>query len=150
MEGIGMEIRRATLGDESQIIDLLKQFPPEEISLDWKDAASTFHQVIKNPELGSILVAEENGEILGVISISYPTAVRCGGIYSCIEEFIVSEKARGKGIGGKLVEAIISAATARGCYEIQINNPSPLGYPVYLRHGLKDIGRHLKMKLPPN
>jgi GNAT superfamily N-acetyltransferase len=150
MEGIGMEIRRATLGDESQIIDLLKQFPPEEISLDWKDAVSTFRQVIKNPELGSILVAEENGEILGVISVSYPTAVRCGGIYSCIEEFIVSEKARGKGIGGKLVEAIISAATARGCYEIQINNPSPLGYPVYLRHGLKDIGRHLKMKLPPN
>lgn len=145
-----MEIRRATLGDESQIIDLLKQFPPEEISLDWKDAVSTFRQVIKNPELGSILVAEENGEILGVISVSYPTAVRCGGIYSCIEEFIVSEKARGKGIGGKLVAAVIAAATARGCYEIQINNPSPLGYPVYLRHGLKDIGRHLKMKLPPN
>jgi GNAT superfamily N-acetyltransferase len=148
MEGIGMEIRPATLGDESQIIDLLKQFPPEEISLDWKDAAWTFRQVIKNPDLGSILVAEENGEILGVISISYPTAIRCGGIYSCIEEFIVSEKARGKGIGGQLVEAIIAAATARGCYEIQINNPSPLGYPVYLRHGLKDIGRHLKMKLP--
>jgi hypothetical protein len=41
----------------------------------------------------------------------------------------------------------IAEATSRGCYEIQINNPSELGYPVYLRKGFKEIGKHLKIKL---
>ena len=76
-----------------------------------------------------------------------PTAIRCGGLYSCIEEFIVSEKARGKGVGGQLVQAIIAEAKLKGSFEIQINNPSKQGYPVYLRYGVKDIGKHLKMEL---
>ena len=143
-----MKIRQAILGDEGQVINLLKQFPPEEVTVDWKVAARTFQQVVKNPELGSIWVAEEDGEVLGVVTISFPTAIRCGGLYSCIEEFIVSEKARGKGVGGQLVQAMIAEAASKGCYEIQINNPSKLGYPVYLRYGLKDIGKHLKRELP--
>ena len=143
-----MKIRKAIPGDESHVISLLKQFPSGELTAGWKDAAQTFHQILKAPELGSILVAEENGEVLGVITISFPTAIRCGGIYSCIEEFIVSEKARGKGAGGQLVQAIIAEAKSKGSYEIQVNNPSKLGYPVYLRYGVKDIGKHLNMKLP--
>jgi predicted N-acetyltransferase YhbS len=148
--GKKMKIRKAILEDENSVIHLLKQFPPEEVTVDWRDGARTFRQIVKNSELGSVLVAEEDGEILGVITISYPTAIRCGGIYSNIEEFIVSEKARGKGVGGGLVKAIMDESIARGCYEIQINNPSKLGYPVYIRAGLKDIGKHLKLELPHN
>ena len=143
-----MKIRKAIPKDESQVISLLEQFPSGELTANWKAAAQTFHQIIKSPELGSIMVAEENGEVLGVITISFPTAIRCGGLYSCIEEFIVSEKARGKGVGGQLVQAIIAEAASKGSFEIQVNNPSKLGYPVYLRYGVKDIGKHLNMKLP--
>ncbi len=142
-----MKIRKAVLEDEHQIIGLLRQFPPEEVTVEWEIAARTFQSVVRDPGLGSVIVAEEDGEVLGVISISFPTAIRCGGRYSCIEEFIVSEKARGKGVGGKLVQAVIEEAKANGSYELQINNPSQLGYPVYLRYGLKDIGKHLKMEL---
>jgi predicted N-acetyltransferase YhbS len=143
-----MKIRRAIPQDESQVISLFKQFPSGEVTAEWKGAAQTFHQILKNPELGSVLVAEEDGEILGVITISFPTAIRCGGIYSCIEEFIVSEKARGKGVGGQLVQAIIEEAKSKGSFEIQVNNPSNLGYPVYLRYGVKDIGKHLNLRFP--
>jgi len=143
-----MKIRKAISEDESQVISLFKQFPSGELTAEWEEAAQTFHQILKTPELGSILVAEENGEVLGVITISFPTAIRCGGLYSCIEEFIVSEKARGKGVGGQLVQAIIAEAAAKGSFELQVNNPSKLGYPVYLRYGVKDIGKHLNMKLP--
>lgn len=142
-----MQIRKATLEDQSHVINLIKQFPPEEVTVDWKDAARTFDNVIENPELGSILVAEENGNVLGVITLSYPTVIRCGGLYSSIEEFMVSHEARGKGVGGKLLTAALDEAKSKGCYEIQVNNPSELGYPVYLRQGLKDIGKHLKMEL---
>lgn len=142
-----MQIRKATIEDESHIITLLKQFPPEEATVDWQVGGETFRRIIGNTDLGTVFVAEENGQILGVITLSYPHAIRCGGYYSCIEEFIVDEKGRGKGVGGNLLKAAIVESQSRGCYELQVNRPSELGYPVYLRYGWKDLGKHLNLKL---
>lgn len=144
-----MKIRRAGLEDENQVIALLKEFPEESLGqVDWMAGRETFRKILHHPELGSIFIAEEGGEALGLITLSFPTAIRCGGIYTCIEEFIVGEKGRGKGIGGKLLRAALEEASSRGCYELQVNNPSESGYPVYLKYGLTDLGRHLKIKLP--
>jgi GNAT superfamily N-acetyltransferase len=139
-----MIIRKAVAADQSQFIDLLKQFPDGLSTVDWGPMGNAFQRVLKDPELGSMLVADEDGILLGVITLSYPMAVRFAGIYTCVEEFIVSEKARGKGVGGKLLEAALAEARAKGCYEIQVNDPSKFGYPVYLRHGFKDTGKHVK------
>jgi len=145
-----MHIRKATIEDEGRIISLMRKLliPSGEVPESWNDEAGIFRRVIENPELGSILVAEEDGEIVGVTTLSYPTAIRCNGLYSCIEENIVDERCRGKGVGGKLLRAAIEEATSKGCDEIQVNNPSKMGYPLYMRHGLKDIGKHIKAKLP--
>ncbi|UCH43273.1 MAG: GNAT family N-acetyltransferase, partial [Dehalococcoidales bacterium] len=97
---------------------------------------------------GTVLVAEDDGSLIGLITLSYPTAIHHGGIYSCIEEFITSPKARGKGVGSQLLEAAIAEANSKGCHEIQVNNPSEAGYPVYLRHEFKDIGKHLRLRSP--
>jgi len=141
-------IRRATREDEGQVIALLNQFPPsDQVIGDSPAVGVTFRRVVESPGLGSILVAEDGGDIIGVITLSYPTAIRCGGLYTCVEEFIVGEQARGRGVGGRLLQAAIDEARERGCYEIQVNNPSDLGYPVYLRHGLTTTGRHLRMQL---
>lgn len=143
-----MQIRRATAKDEDEVISLIQLFPSEEITVDWEDARRTYQQVVKNPNLGTILLAEENDEVVGVITLSYPTAIRCGGLYTCIEEFVVAERMRGQGVGSRLLQEAIAEATSKSCYEIQVNNPSQLGYPLYLRYGLKHIGRHLKTELP--
>ncbi|UCD57336.1 MAG: GNAT family N-acetyltransferase [Candidatus Hydrogenedentota bacterium] len=145
-----MLIRKATIEDESGVISLLKKLLAlsGEVPEDWDDDRQIFRRLLEDPELGTILIADNDGEIAGVTTLSYPTAMRCNGLYCCIEENIVDERARGKGIGGKLLKAAIAEATAKGCDEIQVNNPSRMGYPLYLRHGLKDIGKHLKAKLP--
>lgn len=143
-----MLIRKATIEDEGNVIALLKQFPPGIDIVDWEAGAPTFRRIVENPELGTVLLAEEDGDVAGVTTLSYPTAIRCGGLYCCIEENIVDERFRGKGVGGKLLTAAISEAASRGCDEIQVNGPSEMGYPLYLRHGLKDVGKHLKVKLP--
>ncbi len=147
-----IKIRKATLGDEARIFELLKVLfllsPPEDKVRDWQAAVREFRKIVKNDKKGTILIAEEDSNILGAVTLSYPEAIRCGGIYACIEEFIVSEKARGKGIGGQLLKAAISEATAKGCDEIDVNRPSQLGYPLYISHGIKDLGKNLMMKLP--
>jgi len=142
-----MQIRRARVEDVDQVTELLGQFPPEELTVGWDLMAETFRQIIENSDLGTVLIADDDGQALGVITLSFPTAMRCGGRYTCIEEFIVGENGRGKGIGGGLLKAALAEASARGCYELQVNNPSQLGYPVYLRYGLEDVGKHLKIVL---
>ncbi|MBI2288208.1 MAG: GNAT family N-acetyltransferase [Chloroflexi bacterium] len=146
------KIRQATAKDEASIFTLFQQLPSRqaarESNFNEPKSIKTFREMLKNEDKGTVLVADEDGTLLGVITLSYPTAIRCGGIYTSIEEFIVSEKARGKGIGGQLLEAAITKATDRGCAELHVGNPSDLGYPLYIRYGIKDNGKHLKMKLP--
>jgi len=140
-----VNIREATIKDHEEVFDLIRQLMTSanmESPINQPSSIETFRQVIEE-EKGTILVAEEDGQMLGLLTLSYPMAIRCGGIYSCIEEFIVTEQARGKGVGGKLIEAAIQKATEKDCYELQVNRPSELGYPVYLRHGWKDLGKHL-------
>ena len=147
-----IEIRKATIEDEVGVFDLLRQLlssvPPSESAVNSPSGTDTFGEIVNKDEKGTIFVAEEDDKMIGLITLSYPTAIRCGGKYSCIEEFIVSEQARGKGVGGKLLEVAIAEATARCCYEIQVNRPSELGYPVYLQHGWEDLGKHLDLRLP--
>ena len=143
-----IDIRKATLDDEYSVIELIKEFPEGEIVIDWNDARAAFREIIKDEKKGIVWVAEEDGNVAGVVTMSFPFATRCAGIYSCLEEVIVGEQLRGKGIGGKLVEAAIAEATEKGCYELQVNRPSDMGYPVYLRHGFQDLGKHLNLKLP--
>jgi GNAT superfamily N-acetyltransferase len=67
---------------------------------------------------GAILVAEEEEDLLGVITVSFNLAIRYGGPYAQIEELIVDEKARGKNVGAMLVMAAIEESRIRGCKEI--------------------------------
>ena len=141
-------VREAKLEDEAQVFDLLRQLmtsATEGSPVNQPGGSSTYRAIIENGNLGTIFVAEEDGTLLGLVTLSYPLAVRCGGTYSCIEEFIVNEKARGKGVGGGLLEAAIARAKEMGCAELQVNHPSEIGYPVYIRHGWEDLGKHLNL-----
>ncbi len=143
-----MQIREATLKDRDGVFELLGELMRSaagagESPINQPKAEEAFKHIIENKKAGAIFVAEENGNLLGLVTLSYPMAVRCGGIYACVEEFIVSERARGKGAGGKLLEAAKAHALKMGCHEIQVNRPSEAGYPVYLKHGWSDLGKHL-------
>jgi len=85
--------------------------------------------------------------ILGVISLSYPMAIRCSGPYARIEEYIVDESSRGRGIGGMLLEAAIHEARELGCFDLQVNNPSDLGRPLYNNQCFEDGGEYMRLKL---
>ncbi len=147
-----IRIRQATIDDEAGVFDLLRQLlsgeTAGESTFNRQSGADTFREMVKNDEKGTVLVAEEDDDLVGLLTLSYPLAIRYGGRYTCIEEFIVSERTRGKGVGGRLLEAAIAEATSKGCDEIQVNRPSELGYPVYLQHCWEDLGKHLNMKLP--
>ena len=141
-------IRKATPADQAKTIALLKQFPPdpELPNINWDDAAASFAALAEGRG-GAIFVAEDGGEIVGIVTLGYSYVLRFGGIYAMIEEFIVSDAMRGKGIASQLIQAAIQEARRMGCPELQVNGPSPLGRPVYLRNGFHEAGLHMKIRL---
>jgi hypothetical protein len=64
-------IRKATPADQAKTIGLLKQFPPdpELPKVNWDDAAKAFATLAEGRR-GCIFVAEEDGEIVGVVTLA--------------------------------------------------------------------------------
>jgi len=146
-----MNIRKATLSDEIEVFDLLRMLisPRDSDSnrIHTPTAAAVFREFVTDETKGTVIVVEEDGKLVGLITLSYPVAMRCAGKYTCIEEFIVSEGVRGRGVGTRLLELALDEAKKQGCYEIQVNAPSEMGYPLYIRQDIKDAGKHLKKRL---
>lgn len=146
-----INIRKATIDDESGVFDLLVNLlspQANDINRVYTPATSrVFKEIVDDDSKGAIIVAEEDNQMVGLITLSYPVAMRCAGKYTCIEEFIVSESVRGRGVGTQLLEAALDEAKKQGCFEIQVNAPTEMGYPLYIRQDIKDAGKHLKKRL---
>lgn len=141
-------IRAAKPDDLDAVIALLKTFPddPELRDIDWEDGRKIYAELLGGDK-GSIFVAEIEGEIAGVVSVGISNAMRFGGPYAMIEEFLIAAHQRGKGLARPLLAAARADAERRGCRELQVNGPSPDGKPVYLRNGFHDAGAHFKVWL---
>lgn len=97
----------------------------------------------------NILVAESGGVLLGLAEIyirqtSEGTAV-AQRIYGHLQSLIVTEAARGRGVGQRLLRAVEAWADARGASELQIDcwefAAGPLGF--YEREGYRTLTRTL-------
>lgn len=146
-----IRIRLATLEDETEVFNLLKILLSPQATDSSRTrtpgALATFHELVTGNEKGAVVVAEENDKLVGLITLSYPVTMRCAGKYTCIEEFIVSEIVRGQGVGTQLLQAALEEAKKQSCFEIQVNAPTEMGYPLYVKQDIKDAGKHLKKRL---
>lgn len=145
-----LEIRHATLSDTEKVLVLCRELmnnPDAESPVNQPSGEATVRELIETDK-GDIYVADEDGTLLGLVTLAYLTTIRNGGIYASIEDFIVTEAARGKGVGGRLLETAIDRAEELGCGEFVVQRPSEVGTPVYKRHGWEDVGRLLYMTLP--
>lgn len=81
---------------------------------------SLLTDIEKYPEIYANFVAIEDDKIIGFISmVFYKTFLHKGGT-ALINELIVAESHRNKGIGKKLVEKAIQSAKRRGMDEIEV------------------------------
>ncbi|MEA2836549.1 MAG: hypothetical protein QOD89_1099 [Bradyrhizobium sp.] len=112
-------VRFGTLADESAVFALLPALTEAElvagIPIERSDAARAVYRDLVTSTRGSVIVLEVDGEVLGVITSSYVSAIRYGGDYARLEELIVDDKARGTGAGMALLQAAIAEARRRGC-----------------------------------
>ena len=145
---MGVIVRLAKLEDQqrcSELLDVLAKATsdPHEIF-----DSETFKNLISN-ERGSLVVAEENGDVLGMASISFNLALRYNGEYCQLEELVVDQDARGKNVGGLLIEETIMLAKKRGCkeYGLYILESTKHNQGFYEKYGFVKVGEEMRQPL---
>lgn len=141
-------IRDATLGDSRAIVGLVKELARSmgEDSPLIEPYVRTYLESTSN----SILLAEAEAGILGLLSYSLRPNLYHSGNICLIEELIVGEKARGQGIGSGLLDELLNRMAKLDCAEISVStlpgNHSAIEF--YRKHGFKEEGVLLEIHPP--
>jgi ribosomal protein S18 acetylase RimI-like enzyme/predicted double-glycine peptidase len=104
-----LTIRRATLDDLDILLELEQVFPGDRLE------KSNFKHFLTKAK-ADIWIAEEGGKVLGDAVVLYRQGFHSARLYS----IVVSPKARGKGIGAKLLTYCETAAKERGCITLRL------------------------------
>ena len=96
---------------------------------------SWFLEMISSP-FHDLIFAEEGGEVLGMSSVS---VIMGAGIRknAYLEDFVVSGKARGQGVGGKLWEEIVRWSREKGAKRLEFTcgEGREAAHAFYHKHG---------------
>jgi GNAT superfamily N-acetyltransferase len=114
---------------------------------------SEVRALLADPEGGSVLVAEADGKLVGVLSASWQRAIHVPGLYATIQDLWVDAGWRSRGVGAELVEAIASQARARGVGRLEVGLPRESFAAIsstqsfYERNGFDHLGPRMRRLL---
>jgi GNAT superfamily N-acetyltransferase len=109
--------------------------------------------LIDDGSLGVLLVAEHDGQIVGVLGVSWQIAVRIPGRYGLIQELWVHPSWRGRTIGGDLLVALFKLAGRQQVARLEVGLPSErfahlaATEAFYLNNGFTTIGDRMRRLL---
>ena len=99
------------------------------------DGYLTFYETVLSPEMSELtwqrlldpeynsygLVAELDGEVVGITHYSFQTSTWAEHGYCYLEDLFTKPELRGKGIGRALINAVKAIAIERGCARVYWN-----------------------------
>ncbi|HWT89702.1 MAG TPA: GNAT family N-acetyltransferase [Solirubrobacterales bacterium] len=117
------------------------------------DLEAEVRALLDDPEGGSVLIADADGQTVGVLSASWQRAIHVPGVYATIQDLWVDEDWRSRGVGAELVEAIASQARARGVSRLEVGLPRETFAAIastesfYRRNGFEHLGPRMRRLL---
>ena len=114
-----MKIRPATRADASAVNELLDQlgYPQNDLEA----IADRIHAWAEDPA-SAAYVAEVGDDLLGVVAVHVCPYFERDGSWGRIAALVVSDRARGRGVGSHLVAAAESFAASRGCVRMEVTS----------------------------
>lgn len=79
--------------------------------------------LLGDESVGTLLVAEEGGSLVGVLGASWQRAIHVPGRYATIQDLWVDPEWRSRGVGAELVEALATLAREKGVSRIEVGLP---------------------------
>ncbi len=80
-------------------------------------------ELADDPESGALLVAEREGEIIGVLAASWQYALHVPGRYGTIQDLWVHPEWRSRELGRELILALVREAAESGIPRLEVGLP---------------------------
>ena len=141
-------VRFAELRDRDRCEELLNLLVGNTAASENIFSGQVFETIVAG-RYGRVLLACEDELALGMTSISFNYALRYYGRYAQLEELIVDPVARGKNVGGLLVEEALKTARDEGCKEfgLYLLESTKHNQPFYEKYGFGVIGHEMRQSL---
>lgn len=101
-------IRRARRGDADSLAALLR-----EMGYPQGSDAQTVHWAISHPEIEIFVAADAQDRPVGMVSLSHRPQLRLRGRIATVDELVVTEAWRRRGVGRALLQQVIERAGTR-------------------------------------
>jgi ribosomal protein S18 acetylase RimI-like enzyme len=113
-----IRIRDAGKGDHAAVVRLIGELAAT--SGEQSPITEEYAGRYLSSPVSKILLAEEDGKSVGLLGYSIRPDLYHAGDACLIEELIVREKSRGRGVGSALLTELFSRLTAAGCAEVSL------------------------------
>jgi perosamine synthetase len=114
-----IEYRHLQLNDKDKYLQLMNNFRPVNMNMDKEEFSNIYNNITNN---GSIIIAEQNGNILGSITILLEHKfIHNSAIYAHIEDVYVDEEHRHNNIGKELVDKANEYCRSKNVFKISLN-----------------------------
>ena len=118
-----LQVRQATSLDVRSIVTLIEALA-RAVDVATPVDEAYFLDYLASPGSG-ILVADDAGETVGLLSFSMRPSLLHAGRSCVIEELVVDQATQRQGIADRLVEELLSHAAAWGCIEVSVTALTP-------------------------
>ena len=119
--------------DARAVVGLIPQLTQNIVDPD--ELENRMEKISNDPNLRAI-VAEEDGKVLGFTQLSW-YVIPSKGLIAWVEEVIVDEQARGKGVGRSLTERLIEIAKELGCNQVRLTASNFVAQKLYESLGFR-------------
>lgn len=140
--------RPATLDDLDALVTLLGQLHPD-FPTDHGRAYGVLASMLDQPGR-TVLVAQAGGTIVGTADLLIvPNLTHDASPWAIVENFVVDQRSRRRGVGRALLVDIFTQADDAGCYMIQLVslNHRTDAHAFYQRHGFEPLAEGLRKYL---
>lgn len=141
-----IKLRKAEIHDKNQVYGLICQLVGFEFNM--KSFERTFEKNMNNKDI-HYWVIENNGSVIGFVSLHFQDLLHHEGRVAEIQELCVDEKFTGKGFGKLLADHAISEARKSNCeiIELSASNKRVDAHRFYDREGWEKSHQKFTRKL---
>jgi GNAT superfamily N-acetyltransferase len=139
-----LTIRQPTRTERDEVVRLLAiQLQEHDVEIATDTLTRAIDGVFDRPERGLLMIAATEEKPIGVAYLSFQWTLEYGGPIAWLEELYISPEHREKGIGTKLLNAVIEELQKRGylALDLEIEKGHERVASLYLRSGFKQLTR---------
>ena len=131
-------VRAATAEDIGPLVLLMEEFYAESgYQLDTRWAASSFTDLLSQPDWGRTWLAHSRGQPIGHAVLSVRYTMEHGGLSGYVDDLFVRPSFRRRGAAPALLDELFKDCRARGCRSVQVEvaSANAAALEVYAKFG---------------